>query len=572
MKIIYAADIHGAFERVKMLLSETMADVYIIAGDLIDIPFYNMNTAINYHELQSYFHGLRIRKNKGFMTIEDFVDELLDQPNIPADIEEKGAKYQQYTIRARRVLQQKYKVLENVFSTKQKTQIFTLPGNYDMDLKYTSLHERDLHLHWHDMQGLKIAGYGGADIWTPGIPERYVVHYQGSMPLEGGRNEMYNFMKAVKPDIIVSHQPAHGIFDRVNQFGTSGSPALRHYCDNNPVLMCLTGHVHMDWGLQISENTIYLNPSNFGEVTTLTGGVAEGGFFYTIEMDNKQARKIIFKKLVENRIYDIADYYPQNGKWREVLVDIKRYTALKEGRNFDTKETKSSHIPEVQLYNEIKQFYRTFQTEETEERLEKLEQITSLIEENVHSDIAMDVMGSTNMGLCENTSDIDFVIYVRCNPAFTGDINACSQVQEARKIIETILKPKYAFQIMDSIDLNLVEKAVREKDYENDMAMRFVAYRAICRPINYRFIAPVEDLLNQDMEYRAELEGSIRSYFRIFINTSQHTRSFKKYESRIREIGINLPEAIRMKIKTYFHPEPEKKDCLPDYPDDSSVG
>ncbi|MCK7507172.1 MAG: hypothetical protein MZV70_26105 [Desulfobacterales bacterium] len=152
-----------------------------------------------------------------------------------------------------------------------------------------------------------------------------------------------------------------------------------------------------------------------------------------------------------------------NGQWRESLVDAERYTALKEGRNFDMKETKYSHIPEVQLYNEIKQFYRTFQTEETEERLEKLEQIARLIEESVHGDIAMDVMGSTNMGLCENTSDIDFVVYVRCDPGFTGEITSCSQYKDAEKIIETVLKPKYAFQIMDTIDLNIVEKAIRRK-------------------------------------------------------------------------------------------------------------
>jgi hypothetical protein len=84
------------------------------------------------------------------------------------------------------------------------------------------------------------------------------------------------------------------------------------------------------------------------------------------------------------------------------------------------------------------------------------------------------------------------------------------------------------------------------------MTMRFVAYRSVCRPINYRFIAPVEDLLNQDMEFRTEMEGSIRSYFKIFINTSQHTRSFKKYESRIASIGIKIPESIRAKIKDYF--------------------
>ena len=556
------ADIHGAFDRVKTLLSETVADVYIIAGDLIDIPFYNMNTAINYHELQSYFHGLRVRMQKESMVIEDFVDELLDTPNTSEEIEEKGTKYQRYTIRARRVLQQKYKVLENILAMKQKSQIFALPGNYDMDLKYTSLHERDLHLHWHDMHDLRVAGYGGANIWTPGIPERYVVPYGGSADVESGRNEMYNFFKAVKPDIIVSHQPAHGIHDRVNQFGTSGSPALRHYCDNNPVLLCLTGHVHMDWGFQISEGTIYLNPSNFGEVTTLTGGVAEGGFFYTIEMEGKHVSKIIFKKIVEDRIHDIADYYPQNdGHWQETIVDAERYKALKQGENFDSKTEKYSHIPEVQLYNDIKQFYRMFQTEETEERLNKLEQITNLIEEGIHDDIAMDVMGSTNMGLCENTSDIDFVVYVRCDPDFEGDINSCEQYKNAEKIIEKILSPQYAFQILDTIDLNVVEKAIREKNYEDEMTMRFVAYRAICRPINYRFIAPVEDLLNQDMEFRTEIEGSIRSYFQIFINTSQHTRSFKKYESRIKDIGIKIPETVRLKIKEYFEQNTDKNEC-----------
>jgi Icc-related predicted phosphoesterase len=474
-------------------------------------------------------------------------------PNLSAEIEEMGSRYQQYTIRARRVLQQKYKVLENILATKKTAQVFALPGNYDMDLKYTSLHERDLHLHWHDIHGLKIAGSGGAEIWTPGIPERYVVTYRGGLRIDDPNNELYKFFKAVKPDIIVSHQPAHGIHDKVNQFGTSGSPALRHYCDNNPIILCLTGHVHMDWGFQVSEETIYLNPSNFGEVTTLTGGVAEGGFFYAIEMEERRVDKIVFKKLVEDRIHDIADYVCRtDGRWEEKIVDAERYNALKQGKNFDAKTQKYSHIPEIQLYNEIKQFYRMFQTEHTEDRLDKLEQIAHQIEERIHDNIAMDVMGSTNMGLCEEGSDIDFVVYVRCDTDYDGDINTCAQYQDAKEIIDTILRPEYAFQIMDCIDLNVVERSIREKNYECDMLMRFVAYRAICRPINYRIIAPVEDLLNQDLEFRSELEGSIRSYFKIFINTSQHTRSFKKYEGRIKAIGINLPDSIRMKIKAYF--------------------
>ena len=231
--------------------------------------------------------------DKEAMVLEDFVDELLDSPNVPEEIIEKGSEYQQLTIRARRVMQQKYKVLENMMSFKSSASVFALPGNYDMDLKYTSLHERDLHLHWHNIGGLKIAGYGGADVWTAGIPERYIVRYEGGIGTSDRNNEMWNFFKAVKPDIIAAHQPAHGIHDRIARIGPSGSPSLRTFCENNPVKLCLTGHVHNDWGFRAVEGCVYLNPSNFGEVTTVQGEVSEGGFFYQIEFNETDMEKII---------------------------------------------------------------------------------------------------------------------------------------------------------------------------------------------------------------------------------------------------------------------------------------
>jgi Icc-related predicted phosphoesterase len=61
MKLIYLADIHGAFEKVKTLLSETVADVYIITGDLIDIPFYNMGMATNSRPISTGCEGGWIR-------------------------------------------------------------------------------------------------------------------------------------------------------------------------------------------------------------------------------------------------------------------------------------------------------------------------------------------------------------------------------------------------------------------------------------------------------------------------------------------------------------------------------
>ena len=552
LRIVYLTDIHGDFERTKSLLSETLADVYIISGDLIDIPFYSMETSIRYHELQSYFHGLRMRMNKEDVLLEDFVARLLEDPDVGEEAEREGTKYQQYTIRARRVMQQKYKLLKNIISMKIKSQVLCLPGNYDMDLKFTSLHENDLHLHRYQVEDLCICGYGGADVWTPGIPQRYIVQYHAGMGVRETENEMYRFFRAVKPGIIVAHQPAYGIHDRSTSGGPFGSPTLRRYCETQQVLLCLTGHAHDSWGVSFQDDTLFLNPSNFGVVTEPTGEVSEGGFFYQIEIERGKPTGIIFKKLCEDRIHDVADYFPSKGRWVEEIIDQERYSALKKRVNYDTKEIKYSHIPQIQLFKEIKQFYRMFQTKETEERVDKLEEVVHFLEDKIQGDIAMDVMGSVNVGLSQPGSDIDFVLYLRCSSDCNVGFGQCSFFRTAEAMVKGIMGGEYDFQIMDCVDLNLVERSIAEKNYECETLQRFVAYRSICRPINYRVIAPLEDMLNQDMAFRKEVEGSIKSYIQIFTNTSQHLRSLRKYESRLNAIGIKLPDSIKRTIKQYL--------------------
>jgi uncharacterized protein len=552
MKIIFITDIHGSFNQTASLLFESVADLYIIGGDLIDIPFYSINTAIQYHDIQTFLHSLRKRMNKEDMILEDFVDNLLDFPNVPEDIIEKGSDYQQMTIRARRVMQQKYKVLENIISFKSSATVFALPGNYDMDLKFTALHERDMHLHWHNMGGLKIAGYGGADVWTAGIPERYIVKYNGGIGINDRNNELWTFFKAVKPDIIVAHQPPHGIHDRIGYIGPSGSPALRTYCENNNVKVCFSGHVHSDWGFKAVEDTVYLNPSNFGEVTTVQGEVSEGGFFFQVDMDGTRVEKVSLRKLVDDhRIHDIAEYYRKDGKWIEDIIDLERYQARRLGENYDEKTQKYSHIPEIELFKDIKNFFRMFRTQETEERLDELEHAVELLKDKF-DDIAMDVVGSVNMGISQESSDIDVVLYLRCGKNCQDMYEQCDYYKSAKALIENIIGGKYKFQIIDCIDLNVVEQSIITKNYECEVTQRFVAYRSICRPVNYKAIAPIEDILNEDIEFRREMEGSIRSYFRIFATTSVHMRSFDKYESRLKSIGIKLPESIRDKIRQYL--------------------
>jgi len=551
MKIIYLTDLHGAFTQVSNLLFETVADVYIISGDLIDIPFYNIDTAIRYYDLQTHFTDLRKKTGSQNMILEDFVERHIKSPDASEEDKVTGKDYLHYTIRARRVMQQKYKVLENIISMKSSAKAFVLPGNYDMDLKYTSLVERDLHLRSYCIGRLRLAGYGGADIWTAGLPEKYIVKYKGVTRGSSINNEMFTFFRAIKPDIVATHQPAHGIHDRIAHRGPTGSTALREFCDNNKVKLCLTGHIHTHWGFEFREGTVYLNPSNFGEVTTLKDDVSEGGFFYEIDTDGCMPVNIKLRKLVDDRIYDITDHRFESGKWSEEIIDNERYNARKRDDNYDLKTPKITHIPEIELFNEIKHFFRMYQTQETEARVKLLEKtVMDMLPE--FGSLAMDVVGSVNIGMSQKSSDIDIVLYLRCGMNCGDNHEQCTQFGEVMGRLKEILGAEYKFEILDCINLDIVEQSILSKNYECEVTQRFVIYRSICRSINYKVIAPVEDMLNEDMEFRKEMEGSVRSYFKIFVTTSRHIHSFDKYAARLAAIGIRIPAFMRKKIRDYL--------------------
>jgi Icc-related predicted phosphoesterase len=554
MKIIYVADIHGAFDRVGQLLDATDADIYIVAGDLIDLPFYTMNTAMHYHDLQTYFHSLRRKMNHTNELLEDFVDNLLLTPDLSEEIQEKGAKFQQYTIRARRVMQQKYKVLENILSLKAGARCFCLPGNYDMDLRYTSLHHRDLHLQRRVADGLVFGGYGGAGGWTQGIPERYVIHGSSGCTVSEQDRQMLEFFKEARPDIVVAHQPAHGFHDQVAPMGETGSPALLNYCQNHDVLACLTGHIHEQWGLAENEGTLYLNPSNFGDVSLISGRISEGGFFHEIELASKRIDRVFYRKMMNGAVYDILAYEHREGAWQISVIDRERYGAHLRGQLFDLPTDKaSSQAPE--WLGEAKAIYRRHPDEIS---YNFAQEILRGPECGRDLPFSLDMIGSANDGSKDTISDMEFVLYMRCGRSdsekkcFSGSLSECPCLKAARAVIRERIGERFAFEIIDCIDLDHVEKSIRLRNYECEMIQRFVVYRSVGRLIGASHLRETEALLRQDAEFIHELGGSIRSYLRIFLTAAGHVRSLSIYESHLQSIGIRLPGSIRTRIRAYL--------------------
>lgn len=558
MRLIYATDVHGDFERVKQLLYETVADVYIIAGDLTDISFFTTGTAVRYHDLQTYFHGLRRGTGKTATNLEDFVDELLEDPGLSRDIAEKGSRYRNDTVHARRVLRQNCRLLENLISLKLQSHVFCLAGNHDMDLRNTALRNRDLHLVCREAGPLRIAGYGGAGGTTPGIPERYRLKYKAGDGINEGNNEMYRLFEETRPHVIVSHQPAYGIHDFVSPMGETGSLALRRYCDNHPVLLCLTGHLHDEWGFEEENGTIYLNPSHFGKITRSGGRSSEGGFFYDVELEEDGVTRIRHRKLADGKIYDLVIHDRKEGRWNQQVVDRGRYGALLEGRNCESGKKDAPQGPGNHLGMDLQEFYAMFQPPRSGEMTAAIDEAARLLDAELPENVAVDVMaGSQPRESVKPGRGLDLVLYLRCGlaegvPCSSGKASTCPASLEATRKISNILWGKFDFSIVDCIDLHRVEQSILERNYECQITQRFVSYRSMGRIAGKAVVAPVEDLLASHGEYLREIEGSIRSYFSIFMNTVQHTRSFQKYESRLRAIGITVPEPIARMLRSHL--------------------
>ncbi len=555
MRIIYLADIHGAFERVRQLLDSTHADVYIIAGDLIDLPFYSMNTAMHYHDLQTYFHAYRRQIDGADSLLDDFVDKLMEEPDIPEDVQEKGARFQQYTIRARRVMQQKYKVLENILTLKTEASCFCLPGNYDMDLRYTSLHRRDLHLRCFQAGAVRIGGYGGTSGWTQGIPERYVIRCRPESACSERDKEMVSFFVEARPDIIVTHQPAHGFHDHVTPMGPTGSSALLSYCESNEVIACLTGHIHEQWGFAEDEGTVYLNPSNFGDVSQISGRIAEGGFFHEIEIGNGAIQRVTYRKTTDRAVQDIVVYERNDDEWTSRVLDQERFGAHLRGHAYDSQadadEDKVSGLSDV-----VEKFYPYQQTHCDDKAYKEL---TDKMNKGETPPLAFDIIGSAGEDLSGQKGDkLDIVVYIRCGDSdedklcFKGPATDCRRLASAEAVINERIGKLLPFRVIDCIDLQHVEKSILAKNYECEMLQRFVVYRSVGSTINSGFIAATEELLNRSGEFIRELEGSIRTYFRIFMTAAGHAHSLDGYESHLNAMGIRLPRAMRGRIRAYL--------------------
>ncbi len=550
MEIIYITDVHGARAHVEKLLEVTFADLYIVSGDLIYSPFYSPTTGMRFLELQDTFHIMRQKDAPG-MQIEEYVRSRL-KDGLPEELKSKAEEYLRLSDRALDVMKEKYKKMETMFSMVRKAPIIVLPGNYDMDLSLTSLSGREIHKKVIEIEGLRIGGYGGANMRTAGIPEQGMTKFIESQSY----SEPYDFFSQTKPDILVCHQPPYGHLDHVASFGSVGSLGIARAIEETHPLVVLSGHIHENFGCKYDNKTFYINPSNFGAVETIEGKFMDGGYYAKISIEAKVVQKVVLKRVEEYRPYDIVDYIPDGDKLRQVVLDEARYKGLQ--NNVHDKLSRSvpvTHVEEIKLFNAVKHFFRHYESRETNERIKFLKKVALIMEEK-GTPIAFDLVGSTLFGMAEKGSDIDIVVYYIDTPTgHDADNSVEEKIGEFSRILKELGSDQYQVEVVDAINLKDVEKAILEEDFQSTVTGRFIFYRAICRPVHHRIIRSYEAMLDSKDAYRKEMEASMRDVITTLVKTSRHFESFRKYEARLIDLDVPIPQPIRKRLKQYFQME-----------------
>jgi len=301
MEIVYLTDIHDDLKRLRQVLLNTNADLYVISGDLIYKAFFTDKLLYEFVYIQEEFFSYLIQNSIQGTPSELSVSINRMPDNYPPEFREKANRYLTLFQKASENMKSKYQLLKNLVDKYTHADIIVLPGNYDLDLQFTALYQYDLHKKCRTINGIKFCGYGGAPVATSGIPELVsVVFYEYNV--DGKiHSEPQNFFESTRPDILLLHNPAYGTLDKLSSYGRVGSHGIRNFIDEYHPALVLSGHVHSDYGIMKVDQSICINPSNFGKVDSMYG-YETGGYFCRIVLEN--AEKVHVKSVRVHRISD----------------------------------------------------------------------------------------------------------------------------------------------------------------------------------------------------------------------------------------------------------------------------
>lgn len=217
----------------------------------------------------------------------------------------------------------------------------------------------------------------------------------------------------------------------------------------------------------------------------------------------------------------------------------------------------ASH-PLIRQFNQLKKYFRNYETSVSRDRVREFHQLAISLK-NQGLEVAFDFLGSVNFGQATRISDVDLVIYLHCREDESShcDLRTCDHIRRVEQIMLRELLEKYTFKpydidIVDCINLAQLKSEIERADRDSPVLLRFAFYRSVCRLVNAPLIRPYQSLLEKNNQLVADMFPDIKIILENLVQSSKHNWSFKKYESRMLEVGIHIPAPILQKIQEHL--------------------
>ena len=211
------------------------------------------------------------------------------------------------------------------------------------------------------------------------------------------------------------------------------------------------------------------------------------------------------------------------------------------------------------IYQALKNKYRNYDTKYALKRMQAFRR--SIHELNAKGfPLAIELLGSINFGIVDPSSDADCIILHFCDMHADGGecMPSCPTLHFERDELNKLVRKQLSedgirLEILDCINLTYIENFLKSgRTDEDSIIFRFLFYRTMGRPVNrplfidfYEKLAEIESIWPAFNKWAAI---ALRAY----LSTSDHRYSFNKYNERILNQKLALPEGLREELKQYL--------------------
>lgn len=213
----------------------------------------------------------------------------------------------------------------------------------------------------------------------------------------------------------------------------------------------------------------------------------------------------------------------------------------------------------VEKYLILKNRYRNYDTKYSLKRMQAFRLATQELGNKGYR-VALELLGSINFGIVEPSSDADCILLHFCElhkdmPTCPEDCpNLLFEKDEITKfVIKRLNEKDFKIDFLDNINLTFIDSSIRNNDLsENEGLYRLLFYRNIARPVNRPLFIPYCELLEDNQEFIKEIMPWATEALAGYLNTNQHRLSFNKYNERILNQGMLLPQELAEELRKYL--------------------